>query len=324
MGDRYYDRDRGRRWEDEEGYTNRSRFDRDYGYDRQETGYEGRYGRGSRYRDYEPGERWGRGIGSRYERDFDRDYGYTGSGYGRGWDFEGGYGSRYDYDRDTDYTGGYGRYGGAMGRGYGGYTGYGRGYGRGGYGRGGYEREYGPERGRFGEGYFGGYDYDRDYETYGGARGYGGYNREYGYGRGGYDIDFGEEPSYTTTEIWYMPGPYTGMGPQGYTRSDERIREDIYDRLTQHGQLDARNIQVDVNHGEVVLRGHVDSRRAKRMAEDTVETVMGVTNVRNEIKIQQQSEMEMETHTQRAQTYAQEQTGTHRQSQMRGDESENP
>ncbi|HZQ07373.1 MAG TPA: hypothetical protein VFD70_12405 [Anaerolineae bacterium] len=38
---------------------------------------------------------------------------------------------------------------------------------------------------------------------------------------------------------WERPGPFTGRGPQGYRRSDERIREEACDRLTQHGQVDA-------------------------------------------------------------------------------------
>ncbi len=51
------------------------------------------------------------------------------------------------------------------------------------------------------------------------------------------------------------------MGPQGYQRSDERIHEEVCERLTQHGKLDARNIQVQVNRGEVTLAGSVDIAR---------------------------------------------------------------
>jgi hypothetical protein len=87
------------------------------------------------------------------------------------------------------------------------------------------------------------------------------------------------------TEYWLIPGPYMGVGPQGYQRSDERIREDVNDRLTQHGQINARDIQVQVRNGEVTLTGMVDDRRQKRMAEDTVESVPGVTDVHHQLKV---------------------------------------
>ncbi len=61
--------------------------------------------------------------------------------------------------------------------------------------------------------------------------------------------------SYGYTDLWMKPGPYIGWGPAGYQRSDERIREDICERLTLHGQIDARKVEVDVNKGEVTLRG---------------------------------------------------------------------
>jgi len=34
---------------------------------------------------------------------------------------------------------------------------------------------------------------------------------------------------------WESPGPHSGRGPQGYRRSDERIHEEVCDRLTAHG-----------------------------------------------------------------------------------------
>jgi osmotically-inducible protein OsmY len=83
---------------------------------------------------------------------------------------------------------------------------------------------------------------------------------------------------------WAEPGPYTGRGPRGYQRSDERIREDICDRLTRHGRIDATDIQIQVRNGEVTLDGAVDSREAKRLAEDVAESVDGVRDVVNHLK----------------------------------------
>ncbi len=86
-----------------------------------------------------------------------------------------------------------------------------------------------------------------------------------------------------------MRGHY-GRGPKGYTRSDERIREDVSDRLTEDWEVDASDIEVTVSNGEVTLAGTVDSRRAKRRAEDCAESVSGVRNVQNNLRVQQPSE----------------------------------
>ena len=79
-------------------------------------------------------------------------------------------------------------------------------------------------------------------------------------------------------------GPYYGRGPRGYQRSDDRIREDICDRLTRHGEIDATDVQIAVRSGEVTLDGMVDTRRAKRLAEDLAESVDGVRDVSNHLK----------------------------------------
>lgn len=93
--------------------------------------------------------------------------------------------------------------------------------------------------------------------------------------------------TWSYTEFWVIPGPHVGQGPRGYQRGDDRIREDVCERLAQHGQIDARNIEVTVENGEVTLRGHVDSREAKRRSEDVAESVSGVHDVRNELRVQQ-------------------------------------
>lgn len=80
-------------------------------------------------------------------------------------------------------------------------------------------------------------------------------------------------------------GPYTGRGPKNSGRSDNRIMEDVADRLSQHGGIDAGDIEVEVSNGEVTLRGTVASRYQKREAENMAESVGGVRDVHNQLRI---------------------------------------
>lgn len=80
-------------------------------------------------------------------------------------------------------------------------------------------------------------------------------------------------------------GRYRGRGPRNYRRSDDRIRDDINDRLTEHDWLDASDVDVQVSGGEVTLTGTVESRYAKRLAEDIAESVSGVTHVQNTLRV---------------------------------------
>ena len=84
-----------------------------------------------------------------------------------------------------------------------------------------------------------------------------------------------------------MAGPHSGRGPQGYQRSDARIEEDICEHLTHHGMLDASGIQVQVENGEVTLTGTVESRQAKRLAEDILDGISGVRDIHNQLRVQQ-------------------------------------
>jgi osmotically-inducible protein OsmY len=75
-----------------------------------------------------------------------------------------------------------------------------------------------------------------------------------------------------------------GKGPKGYTRSDERIREDVCDRLSDDDEIDARDITVTVKNAEVILEGSVNDRRSKHRAEDVAESVSGVKDVTNHLR----------------------------------------
>jgi hypothetical protein len=82
-------------------------------------------------------------------------------------------------------------------------------------------------------------------------------------------------------------GEFKGRGPRGYRRSDERIREEVCDLLTDDPRIDASDVEVNVENGEVTLSGTVDSRTEKRRAEDLIEVMPGVKDVHNRLRTKQ-------------------------------------
>lgn len=101
--------------------------------------------------------------------------------------------------------------------------------------------------------------------------------------------------SWTYEEYWNIPGPFVGVGPRGYVRSDEDIEKDVNSRLADNGQLDASDIEVAVDNHEVTLNGSVDSRRSKRLAEDIAETVFGVEDIHNNLRVRKQEQAQRGT-----------------------------
>jgi osmotically-inducible protein OsmY len=78
---------------------------------------------------------------------------------------------------------------------------------------------------------------------------------------------------------------HAGKGPKGYQRSDDRIHDEICDRLTHHPLVDASTMDVHVKNGEVTLTGEVTNRRMKFMAEDVVDQVSGVREIHNQLRV---------------------------------------
>jgi osmotically-inducible protein OsmY len=123
-----------------------------------------------------------------------------------------------------------------------------------------------------------------------------GTSRGYGQGRSGEDRGFLQRAG-DEVASWFgdesasrrREQDHRGRGPSNYTRSDERIREDANDHLTHDWGVDATNITVSVSNGELTLDGTVDSRQAKRRAEDAVEHIPGVKHVQNNLRVQEHS-----------------------------------
>ena len=75
-------------------------------------------------------------------------------------------------------------------------------------------------------------------------------------------------------------------GPKGYTRSDDRIREDISERLMMADSIDSSEVTVSVQEGRVTLEGTVPTRSMKHAIEDLADYTAGVQDVDNRIRVE--------------------------------------
>ncbi len=103
------------------------------------------------------------------------------------------------------------------------------------------------------------------------------------------DEERGVEGGYTAS-----PGPEAlrpreqrpSRAPRAYQRTDERIREDVYECLCGETGADASEVEVTVHEGEVTLAGTVPDREDKRRVERLAERVRGVKEVFNRLRVQ--------------------------------------
>ena len=79
-------------------------------------------------------------------------------------------------------------------------------------------------------------------------------------------------------------------GPKGYERSDERLKEDISERMYANERWDTGDVTVDVDNGVVTLDGTVDDRQTKYMLEEMVDNVPGVKDVENRLRVRRGGE----------------------------------
>jgi osmotically-inducible protein OsmY len=82
-------------------------------------------------------------------------------------------------------------------------------------------------------------------------------------------------------------------GLKGYTRSDDRIREDVCDRINDAGErmdADMSDVEVRVQNGEVTLSGVIRDRRQKHAVENAADSVGGVKDVHNLLRVRRDDE----------------------------------
>lgn len=109
-----------------------------------------------------------------------------------------------------------------------------------------------------------------------------------GAGRKGWDFE--QNKAYglvygQNTSLYREGRNHHGKGPKNYQRSDERILEDIYERIAADWNLDVHDVDIKVEAGVVHLAGEVRDRSFRHRIEDITEAVRGVTSIENKIRI---------------------------------------
>jgi osmotically-inducible protein OsmY len=150
--------------------------------------------------------------------------------------------------------------------------------------------------GNYGEGgshFTGGYDQrgqsrGSSYSSGGDDYGYQGSSRYRG-GESGHRGDYSDRgESYRGESRSERPGLLQRLfkrGPKGYQRSDERLREDISERLMQSTHVDSSEVTVNVVSGKVTLEGTVPDRYMKHYIEDLVDACPGVQDIDNRVRV---------------------------------------
>jgi osmotically-inducible protein OsmY len=278
------DWERGRR-DENRGYGN-SRYDQQYDPANNNRWNESRYDQGDSF--------------NRHDQDQDRNYGYGGREYGSsyGGGLYQGNNSYYDSGSNRNERPSYGSSRNLYDRDY---EGFNRGFNSGYSGLGGANYGSNDRSGREG------YNQNRSYNDRSQFSG-----NYYGSGRGGYSQGDTNERSWwdrTRDEVssWFGDEDaerrrerdsqmnFRGKGPRNYSRSDDRIKEDINDRLSDDPWVDASDIEITVSNAEVTITGTVKERSEKRRAEDLAEAVSGVKHVENRLRVGKQQESKIGT-----------------------------
>lgn len=95
---------------------------------------------------------------------------------------------------------------------------------------------------------------------------------------------YGDESRYGTQQRM------RNRGPRNWQRSDERIREDVCERLSALDDVDVSDVSVSVEQGKVILTGTVGHRADKHRIEDIADDSAGVRDVDNQIRVHRADE----------------------------------
>lgn len=99
------------------------------------------------------------------------------------------------------------------------------------------------------------------------------------------DILYQDDFDLTYKDQYETEKDFSGIGPVGYKRSTEKIKDEAFTLLKKDSSLDASQIVIEVKDRILILHGKVSSRTDKRLAERIVEEVSGIDDVYNFLTI---------------------------------------
>ena len=107
--------------------------------------------------------------------------------------------------------------------------------------------------------------------------------------RCGHGDESGRDTSWSgPSSSTYGRAGLSGQGQKEYQSSDDRINEEVCNRLTESPAIDASDIEVMVNNGAVTLSGTVPEPEDKRVSEELVEQTSGVREIHNQLRVRKQ------------------------------------
>lgn len=72
---------------------------------------------------------------------------------------------------------------------------------------------------------------------------------------------------------------------RAYRRTDERVRDDVCERLSHSNAVDPTDVTVEVRDGVVTLEGTVPRRAMRYALEDIAARCMGVIDIDNRVRV---------------------------------------
>lgn len=86
---------------------------------------------------------------------------------------------------------------------------------------------------------------------------------------------------------------YSGHGPKNWKISDEKLKEKVCEILLKSSEVDATELEVEVEDRVVTLKGFIANRGMKNVAEDLIASIPGIEDVFSEVRYHETSNFQI-------------------------------
>lgn len=81
---------------------------------------------------------------------------------------------------------------------------------------------------------------------------------------------------------------FSGVGPKGFSVSDDTIREEVCHKLWEHDGIDASELEVEVKEGKVIVTGSLPEREMRDLVEDVCDDFVSKEKIQLQINVRRQ------------------------------------